>query len=139
METGKGNDRQPTSGDGAERGRFTTRHKQELVLRLVRGEPLETVSRDVGVTAATLAAWCNQLLSSGAAALKRRHPAPATEGTGRLQAKISELTMANELLQGKITRLYRSAHGNSIFVLRSVGAVRESPLRWPGHPVWASV
>jgi hypothetical protein len=51
---GEGKDRQPTGGGGPERGRFTTRRKQELVLRLFRGEPLETVSRDVGVTAATL-------------------------------------------------------------------------------------
>lgn len=102
---GEGNDRQPTGGDGPERGRFTTRRKQELVLRLFRGEPLETVSREVGVTAATLSAWRNQFLSGGAAALKSRQPEPATEGIGRLQAKIGELTMANELLQEKITRL----------------------------------
>jgi transposase-like protein len=105
-------DHQPTDragtapADGSpERGRFTARRKQEIVLRLFRGEPLETVSREVGVTAATLSDWRDQFLLAGTAALKSRQPDPAEEELGRLQAKIGELTMANELLQEKIGRL----------------------------------
>jgi transposase-like protein len=105
-------DHQPTDragtapADGSpERGRFTARRKQEIVLRLFRGEPLETASREVGVTAATLSGWRDQFLLAGTAALKSRQPDPAEEELGRLQAKIGELTMANELLQEKIGRL----------------------------------
>lgn len=105
-------DGQPRGSDGLappdagpERGRFTARRKQEIVLRLFRGEPLETVSREVGVTAATLSGWRDQFLLAGTAALKSRHPDHADEEVGRLQAKIGELTMANELLQEKIGRL----------------------------------
>ena len=90
---------------GPERGRFTARRTQAIVLRLFRGEPLETVSREVGVTAATLSGWRDQFLLAGTAALKSRHSDPAEEELGRLQAKIGELTMANELLQEKIGRL----------------------------------
>ena len=92
-------------GAGPERGRFTSRRKQEIVLRLLRGEPMETVSREIGVTAATLAGWRDQFLGGGTAALKSRQSDPKDEDLARLQAKIGELTMANELLQEKIARL----------------------------------
>jgi len=38
-----------------DRGRFSARRKTEAVLRLLRGEDLDTLSRELGVTAATLA------------------------------------------------------------------------------------
>jgi transposase len=45
------------SGAAPERGRFSARRKRAIILRRFRGEPLETISREVGVTAATLSAW----------------------------------------------------------------------------------
>ena len=101
-----GNSDGPVPPDaGPERGRFTARRTQEVVLRLFRGEPMETASREVGVTVATLSGRRDQFLLAGTAALKRRPPDPADEDRGRVQAKIGELTMANELLQEKIARL----------------------------------
>jgi len=41
-------------------------------MRLLRGEELETVSRELGVTAATLSGWRDQFLKGGAADLKAR-------------------------------------------------------------------
>ncbi len=41
----------PRRGRG---GRMTVKRKREAVIRLLRGEDLETVSRDLGGTAATL-------------------------------------------------------------------------------------
>ena len=40
-----------------ERGRFSSRRKAEAVLRLLHGEELDALSRELGVTAATLAQW----------------------------------------------------------------------------------
>lgn len=40
-----------------ERGRFSARRKKEGVLRLIRGDELDLVSRELGVTAATLSKW----------------------------------------------------------------------------------
>jgi hypothetical protein len=37
-----------------ERGRFSSRRKTEAVLRLLRGEDLDSLSRELQVTAATL-------------------------------------------------------------------------------------
>ena len=42
-------------------GRMSRRRKRDAVLRLLRGEDLEMVSRSLGVTAATLAAWRDAL------------------------------------------------------------------------------
>jgi hypothetical protein len=47
--------RPPSAGEaGGAAKRFFAKHKARAVLRLLRGEPLEFVSRDLGLTAATL-------------------------------------------------------------------------------------
>jgi hypothetical protein len=85
--------------------RLSARRKQEAVLRLLRGEALELVSRELEVTAAELSGWRDAFLAAGEASLKSR-PADARDAEiGRLQAKVGELTMASELLQAKIERL----------------------------------
>ena len=80
------------------RGRFSARRKMEAVLRVLRGEDLDTLSRELGVTASTLAQWREQFLAAGEAALKSRSPDARDAAVHRLQAKIGEITMANELL-----------------------------------------
>ena len=87
------------------RRRLSARRKQEAVLRLLRGEDLELVSRALEVTAAELSGWRDQFLAGGAASLKSR-PADARDAEiGRLQAKVGELTMTTELLEAKIGSL----------------------------------
>ena len=94
-------------GRAADRGRFSARRKADAVLRLLRGEDLETLSRVLGVTAARLSAWRDEFLSGGTAALKTRHDPddPRHEELVRLKAKIGDLAVANELLEEKIDRL----------------------------------
>src|SRR3954452_3152605 len=53
-------------------GRMSRQRKTAAVLRLLRGEDLETVSRSLGVTAATLAGWQDAFLAGGEAALTTR-------------------------------------------------------------------
>jgi hypothetical protein len=94
-------------GDGPAPGhrRMSARRKRETVLRLLRGEDLELVSRELGVTAAELSGWRDAFLAGGEASLKSR-PADARDAEiGRLKEKVGELTMANELLGAKIGRL----------------------------------
>src|SRR4051794_15259571 len=87
------------------RRRVSGRRKQDAVLRLLRGEDLELVSRELGVTAAELSGWRDQFLAAGETSLKSR-PADARDAEiGRLQAKVGELTMTAELLEAKIERL----------------------------------
>ena len=55
-----------------ERGRFSSQRKTATVLRLLHGESLELIARELGVTAATLAGWRDDFLAGGQAALKSR-------------------------------------------------------------------
>ena len=96
-------------GSTAERRRrMSARRKQDAVLRLLRGEDLELLSRQLGVTAADLSGWRGAFLAAGEVSLKAR-PADARDAEiGRLKAKVGGLTMANELLEAKIERLETS-------------------------------
>lgn len=89
---------------GRER-RMTARRKQEAVLRVLRGEPLELVARELRVTAAELSAWREAFLEAGTARLKSRPRDTRDARIAQLQAKLGEVTMDNELLQEKIDRM----------------------------------
>jgi hypothetical protein len=85
----------PNAGD---RGRFSARRKTDAVLRLLRGEDLDLLSRELGVTAATLSGWRDDFLAGGQAALKSRPADDRDDEIARLRSKVGELTMDNELL-----------------------------------------
>jgi hypothetical protein len=87
---------------------MSARRKQDVVLRLLRGEDLELLSRELAATAAELSGWREAFLAAGGASLKSR-PADARDNEiGRLKEKVGDLTMANELLEAKIERLETS-------------------------------
>lgn len=48
----------------AERGRFSAKRKKEAVLRLLKGEELDALSQELGVTAAVLSEWREKFLGS---------------------------------------------------------------------------
>ena len=87
-----------TKTDSQDRGRFSARRKTEAVLRLLRGEDLDTLSRELGVTAATLPSRRGTFLDGGKAALKSRPADGRNALIARLQANVGQLTMDNELL-----------------------------------------
>ncbi len=94
-----------TKTDTNDRGRFSARRKTEAVLRLLRGEDLDTLSRELGVVASTLSAWRDAFLDGGTAAMKRRPADDRDELVGRLQGKVGQLTMDVELLGQKCQHL----------------------------------
>ena len=87
-----------TSTDGDDRGRFSARRKTEAVLRLLRGEDLDTPSRQLGVTAAAPSGRRDGFLDGGTAAMKSRPADESDEEIARLRAEVGQLTMDNELL-----------------------------------------
>ena len=96
-------ERKGQHGDEQRRGgRFSRFRKEEAILRLIRGEDLETLSRELGVTAATLSQWRAKYTAGGQTALLERERDARDEEGERLKAKVGELTMANELLREKI-------------------------------------
>jgi transposase-like protein len=92
------------SEPAAERGRWSSRRKTEVVLRILRGEALDALSRELGVTAATLAQWRDQFLTGGQTAVRSRPADARDDELARLRAKIDELTMENELLRERAER-----------------------------------
>lgn len=102
-------ERAPHAGDGKPaappRRRMSAKRKQEAVLRILRGEDLELVSRNLGVTAAGLSGWRDSFLKAGAASLKSCPGDDRDRDLKAMREKIGEMTMANELLEAKIDRL----------------------------------
>src|SRR4028119_1877821 len=94
-----------TRTDSQDRGRFSARRKTEAVLRLLRGEDLDTLSRELGVVAATLSSWRDAFLDGGTAAMKSRPADDRDEEIARLRSKVGQLTRDAELLGTKCQHL----------------------------------
>src|ERR1700712_2345188 len=86
-------------------GRMSRQRKRDAVLRLLRGEDLETVSRALGVTAATLSGWRDAFLAAGEASLSARPTHGEALESGRLKARLGEMLLERELLEAKIALL----------------------------------
>ena len=108
--------RDPQEGDDDDRdekdavgpgrgGRMSRQRKRDAVLRLLRGEDLEILSRALGVTAATLSGWQDTFLSAGEASLATRSTDGEALETERLKAKLGEMLLERELLDAKIAAL----------------------------------
>src|SRR2546427_705699 len=87
------------------RGRWSAKRKAAAILRLLRGEDLETLSRELGVTAATLSGWRDQFLDGGEANLRAGKADVENEEPRRLKSLVADLSMSNELLGEKIHRM----------------------------------
>ena len=101
------------TGEGSQHGwkkpeRFSARHKTEVVLRLLRGEALDLLSRELGMPAARLATWREAFLDAGQEALQKAPLDSRGREIGRLRDKLGESTMDIELLREKIGRLETS-------------------------------
>jgi transposase len=86
-------------------GRMSRQRKRDTVLRMLRGEDLETLSRALGVTAATLSGWQATFLAAGEASLATRSTNGEALETERLKAKLGEMLLERELLDAKIAAL----------------------------------
>jgi transposase len=75
------------------------------VLRLLRGEDLETVSRELGVTAATLTGWQDAFLAAGEAALTTRAATGDELASERLKTRLGAALIERDLLNEKIALL----------------------------------
>jgi hypothetical protein len=89
----------------AERGRFSSRKKMEVVLRVLRGDDLDLVSREAGLTAATVSEWRDQFVASGQAGLKSRAADGRDDELERLKALVGDLAMRLELSREAVQRL----------------------------------
>jgi transposase-like protein len=84
--------------------RWSAARKREVVLRLLRGEAAEDLSRELGVPVYRLEQWRERALAGLAGALKEREADPLGDELGAAMRRIGELTMENELLRARVER-----------------------------------
>jgi len=101
-----------TSAD--ERGRWSSKKKMDAVLRLLKGEDLDTLSRELKVNAATLSCWREVFLANGLAGLKSRETDARDEKINQLQKALAE-TALNLEISKEINRAYERKHGPLAF------------------------
>jgi transposase len=86
--------------------RWSAARKRDVVLRLLRGESVEAVSRQIGIEPYRLDQWRERALAALDSALKERpEDDPLQAGLGAAYKRLGELGMENELLREKIARL----------------------------------
>jgi transposase len=91
----------PEAGELPER--WSAQRKTELVLRLLRGDTLDAVSRESQIPAHELEAWKRAFLEQGMRAMKTRSDPEDRELT-LARAKIGELMMRLELSEHLIEK-----------------------------------
>jgi hypothetical protein len=77
--------------------RWSPQRKTEVVLRLIKGEDLGALSREIKVAAHELEEWRRVFLESGTSGLRRRGGDPLERDLRRTQAKLGETMMRLEL------------------------------------------
>ena len=89
-------------GSLAKKGRWSRGRKRDLVLRLLRGESLEGLSRETGVEIYRLKQWRDQALSGMEAGLREREGNPLQGELDAALRRPGEVTMENELLWRRV-------------------------------------
>jgi len=84
--------------------RWSAARKTDVVMRLIRGDSVEGVSREIQVPAHEIELWRRIFLESGAQGLKRRGMDPEDREIRRLQAKIGDMTMRLELAENLLEK-----------------------------------
>lgn len=84
--------------------RWSVARKREVVLRLLRGEAAEDLSRELGIPVYRLEQWRERALAGIAGALKERGGDPVDEELAAAMRRIGELSMEVELLRARTER-----------------------------------
>jgi transposase len=93
-----------TAGPLGPNQRWTVTRKREVALRLLRGEPMDALARELGVEIYRLEEWKNKALAGIDASLRERDGDPLERELQSARGKIGELMMDNELLREKMRR-----------------------------------
>ena len=86
-------------GAAAEVKRWSSGRKKEVVLRLLRGEPIDAISREVSVPIYKLEGWRDRALAGIDTGLKERENDPLERQLDEAKRRIGELVMEVEILQ----------------------------------------
>jgi hypothetical protein len=84
--------------------RWSLSRKREVVLRLMQGEPVEGLSRRLGVAVYKLEEWRQRGLAGIDAGLRERDDDPKERELAEAHRRIGELSMENELLRARLEK-----------------------------------
>ncbi len=84
--------------------RWSAGRKREVVLRLMRGESVELLSRELGLPIVKLEQWREKAEAALEGALKEREADQADSQLAAAMQRIGELTMEVELLRARMER-----------------------------------
>ena len=85
--------------EGGREVRWSARRKEEVVLRLLRGESLDGLARETGQPAGRIGAWREEFLAAGREGLKSRPRAEEDRRLVEAQRKVGELSMELDILR----------------------------------------
>jgi hypothetical protein len=103
----------PKPGPLAPGQRWSVGRKREVVLRLLRGESAELLSRELGLPMFKLEQWRRKAETALDGALKEREADPGSTELSAAMQRIGELSMEVELLRARIERPGPLARGRS--------------------------
>ncbi len=92
-------------------GRWSAKKKAEVVLRLLRGEAIDTIARECMVTVEALSGWREEFIEGGIAKLKGKSPEEAK--VAQLEKKKGQQAMEIELYKKKRQWMETVHRGNS--------------------------
>jgi transposase len=92
----------PRTGPLAPGQRWSIARKREVVLRLLRGESGELLSRELGLPIFKLEQWRQKAEAALDSALKEREADTASTELAAAMQRVGELSMENELLRAKM-------------------------------------
>lgn len=81
--------------------RWTASRKLEVVMRYMKGETLDALSREIGIPAGEIEQWHQSVLRGAELALKSRVTNPLEDELNQAKKQIGELSMQVELLKRK--------------------------------------
>lgn len=84
--------------------RWTAAKKAGVILRLIRGESIDKLSREIGVETYLIEGWYSKAISGMELGLKARSDDPLKHELDQAKKRLGELMMENELLQVKASR-----------------------------------
>ena len=102
--TAKNSKSETVTGPLAEGQRWSAGRKREVVLRLLRGESVEALSRELSIEIYRLEQWREKALSGIDASMKERPGDPVQAELDQAMRRIGELTMENELLWQRVRK-----------------------------------
>jgi hypothetical protein len=103
-EGSRGDQRTGSAAAGKREVRWSARRKEEVVMRLLRGESLDLLARECGQPAGRISAWRDEFLRAGREGLRARPRAPEQRELTDAQRKIGAQAIEIDTLKALLAK-----------------------------------